>query len=772
VQLERLELRNFEGYRKAEVNFTGGLNIITGRNSTGKTTLLEALLFALFGAAPGAEKKLLVSKLQGAPDNMSVKLSAKIAGKNVEVMREGRLVGGEARKFRTEKLCLRVDGREEPVHNEEELNRKINEHMGMGVKMFTTLLYARQGELTNILEPKKEDVDLILGITLMKELVEQLDSAKKTLEKYEGKDAKTAVTMLREQLPKLIQQIDQLTGQVNALSREVEGLKEVVGKAKSKEVKRLLQQIDRRDSLLKGINEKEAAISNTLKEKGVTNVEELDEKVKELVEKGGWLKKELQELKNEESKVNAAWQQLNSKISKVKAYLESADASSLRELEEKIASTQAEFYKVEGERGAVEAEFNAVERLRSELNGKLSTLREEIKSHQSLLKKGIANCPTCGQEVSPEVLEQVIGDKSREVDRLNMELQNVNVQYVDLKGKVDRLRTGASELSAALASLQETHDKLTELLGEATKEELERELNEAQGDLEGVRQTINELTAELAKLESDRQTLQNAFASVKTLENERERLEEELQKCKGEIRFDLQALDFPFEPEDAELKAKIAERLPLSMEELTKREAELNDKSERLGRLNSNLEALREEEEAAKGKIGELEKRLGRVKVCESLLEKIRGGIESQRELRLKRIADEALRVYETLTDQRVYKAFRINKDDYTVEVFPAHLEGYIPAKRTGGGHQTLIALAVRIALLNVLNQRSLMILDEPTYGVDSENLPQLMNYFSEAAKKIGQTILVTHYGLGEEEAANIIRVNMAEDGSSAISHA
>jgi len=73
----------------------------------------------------------------------------------------------------------------------------------------------------------------------------------------------------------------------------------------------------------------------------------------------------------------------------------------------------------------------------------------------------------------------------------------------------------------------------------------------------------------------------------------------------------------------------------------------------------------------------------------------------------------------------------------------------------------------VRVALLNVLNRRSLLILDEPTYGVDSENLPQLMSYISEAAKKIGQTILVTHYGLGVEEAANIIEVSVGEDGSS-----
>lgn len=76
----------------------------------------------------------------------------------------------------------------------------------------------------------------------------------------------------------------------------------------------------------------------------------------------------------------------------------------------------------------------------------------------------------------------------------------------------------------------------------------------------------------------------------------------------------------------------------------------------------------------------------------------------------------------------------------------------------------------MRVVILRILNRRSLIILDEPTYGVDSENLPQLMNYFSEAAKKLEQTILVTHYGLGEEEAANIIKVSIGPDGSSTAS--
>jgi DNA repair exonuclease SbcCD ATPase subunit len=105
------------------------------------------------------------------------------------------------------------------------------------------------------------------------------------------------------------------------------------------------------------------------------------------------------------------------------------------------------------------------------------------------------------------------------------------------------------------------------------------------------------------------------------------------------------------------------------------------------------------------------------------------------------------------------------------VSVYREGVEGYIPAKRVGGGHQTLIALAVRLALLNVLGMRGMLMLDEPTYGVDSENLPQLMAYFAEAAKRLRQMVLVTHHGLGEEEAANIVKVSLAADGSSTLTY-
>jgi exonuclease SbcC len=768
---ERLELVNFEGYRKAEIRFTEGLNIITGRNSTGKTAILEALIFALYGMVPGVEKRLLVSKLQGTTNKMSVKLSARIDDKKIEILREGRLVErkDKTREFRTERLSLKIDGKEKPVSGEEDLKREIIKLTGMGVKMFTNLIYAKQGELTNILEPKKEDMDLILGITLMEELEEQLESAKKYLEKYEGKDVGTMLEMLKPQLDQKKKQIDELTKQIKSISQEVKELKSIVEKAKSKEIKKLMEQIEKRDSLLKDIGEKEAAILNSLRERNVTSVEELKESLRELDKEIGELVTRLQEHEKEEKEIDSICQQLNSKLLKIDINLRNAGVTTIKELEEKKNSIQIKLNQLNKEYENAEAEFKRVECEKNKLEGKISALRDEIKAHEELLDKGYAECPTCGQKVDPEVVRQKINSKKHEIKDLSEKLRVVKSQYDHWKREHDLLKEEISQHNTNLDRLKGIYDSLIDLLGGATKEQLEQRLDEEEKRLEEIRQTINEWVAQRSQLEIKKQDFQKAIDNIERMKKEVDGLKEEYQKCLKEIECNLQILGFSFAPEDKELKVKIAGKLPLGPEELEEKEKELNEKNERLEDLRNNLNKLKEEEEGISKKINELQKRLDKAKVCDSLKEIIEAIIEEWRERMLRLIADEALRVYETLTDQRVYMAFRINKDDYTVEVLPAYLEGYIPAKRVGGGHQTLIALAVRIALLNVLNKRSLLILDEPTYGVDSENLPQLMSYFSEVAKKIKQTILVTHYGLGEEEAANIIKVKIAEDGSSIV---
>src|SRR5437764_10081631 len=50
MQILALELENTKSYGAAQVDFTEGVNAIVGHNGAGKSTILEAIGFALFDA--------------------------------------------------------------------------------------------------------------------------------------------------------------------------------------------------------------------------------------------------------------------------------------------------------------------------------------------------------------------------------------------------------------------------------------------------------------------------------------------------------------------------------------------------------------------------------------------------------------------------------------------------------------------------------------------------------------------------------------------------
>ena len=76
--LSKLVLENFKRHKNLTVDLTSGLNLITGPNYTGKSTLLQAIRYAFEGssAIPGGKA---VSTLHG-EKNHKVSLDMRIDG--------------------------------------------------------------------------------------------------------------------------------------------------------------------------------------------------------------------------------------------------------------------------------------------------------------------------------------------------------------------------------------------------------------------------------------------------------------------------------------------------------------------------------------------------------------------------------------------------------------------------------------------------------------------------------------------------------------------
>ncbi|MGB9717284.1 MAG: AAA family ATPase [Thermoproteota archaeon] len=653
--IETLRLRNLERYRSVQLDFSAGLNLIKGRNSTGKTTLLNALTFALFGEVPEARPKLLVSKLPGSGEmSVYVRFRSPVSGQIVEVERRGGL--DRNGDYRTGERMLRIDGKNVSLGSEEDLRSRITELLGMSLRKFINLVYIRQGRLTEILEPQREHMDSVMGITLLRELREQLDGARRELERFNGKDVATEVQNLEERVPELDSSLRQMDEDIDRLNKEVQDLENLLKKAESTELTELLDCIKRR--------------------------EEIEEELK---------------------KISSRSQEL----------LEHSGVSSIEELEEKMSLSEKELETLKAARNSLKKELDASMEKWLNVKSRVESLARQVRERESLAGSGASKCPTCGQDLQPAVIQRIL-----EEDRGSL----------------------------ARASLEEAEARKVYETRNVELQKLVEKINAAEG--------------ECSRMKALRSRLKEYLDSAETLVKTRS-------ETLAMIREKLTVLELPFTHEDPELKLKLAQQLPLQPEELARRRSELAEKKKILEKKKSIRADTSKKLEDYRRLLNELKRRLEKAGLAHRLSQLFDQAVETRRRELIKRIEFRALEYYRAMTDQHVYDAIIISPEDYSVSVHPKGLTDPIPATRVGGGHQTILALAIRLALLDALSLNSLLILDEPTYGVDSENLPQVASYIGEASKQLSQMILVTHYNICEEEASNIIEVSVQEDGSS-----
>ena len=48
MRLEKLQLLNFKNYEEVDLNFSSRINVLVGKNGSGKTNLLDAIFYLAF----------------------------------------------------------------------------------------------------------------------------------------------------------------------------------------------------------------------------------------------------------------------------------------------------------------------------------------------------------------------------------------------------------------------------------------------------------------------------------------------------------------------------------------------------------------------------------------------------------------------------------------------------------------------------------------------------------------------------------------------------
>jgi len=148
--LNSLSLQNFKRYKEAEFNFNLGLTGLLGRNGSGKSTIFEAIIFALYGESK-TKKELIRNSSANSKDAVVVKLQFNIDGKEYLIERElrGKSLTAKANLFDSSKELIATSVKE--------VNKEIVKLIGMSKEAFVNTIYASQKELTALSNLKNDD---------------------------------------------------------------------------------------------------------------------------------------------------------------------------------------------------------------------------------------------------------------------------------------------------------------------------------------------------------------------------------------------------------------------------------------------------------------------------------------------------------------------------------------------------------------------------------------------------------------------------------------
>ncbi len=172
----KLTMRAFGPYKDTEViDFSelkdNRLFVISGQTGAGKTTIFDAISFALYGVASGQDRKENKSMRSDFADdqvNTAVELVFEVREKTYRVMRQlahvkqGRKTAtGEDYAF----MEVLPDGTEKKVVERQkvtEINQKIEEIIGLTYDQFNQIIMLPQGEFRKLLTSQTENKEAIL----------------------------------------------------------------------------------------------------------------------------------------------------------------------------------------------------------------------------------------------------------------------------------------------------------------------------------------------------------------------------------------------------------------------------------------------------------------------------------------------------------------------------------------------------------------------------------------------------------------------------------
>lgn len=760
--LKSIILRDWRSHKETKLDFGSGTNIIVGRMGGGKSSIIDAVCFALFGTCPAIQHRRLkvADYIRSRPEQQKeaeVTLVFKLKDDEYEVKRKAKQAG-------TSEAELKRNGKMIEGPQAQRVTEHIENLLELDYDLFTRAVYSEQNRIDYFLTlPKgerKRQIDELLGLTRFEEVRKNSTAAASRLRD---------IIADREILLKSFQP-DQLHAEIDAIERELMETKGKVEESRNKlegasarktEAQKNFDDLTRKRDSHRKLAERKAGIAHTLAllRKELADAKFDDLELQNLKTSLDGARKKKDELQKKLTETEQSFNTMSKKHAEFERILiDVKDRAKKREELYSQLKTALNGAKIEDLAGKVESLDARLKEITEDLAGKRVLLKDLDKALAEL-ERDLGKCPVCDSDLSPEKKKQLSDEKKKQrteatsaIAALEKDMQKLNYDSRDLKEKMKK----AEGYAARLKEFEGLEEKLAS--AESGKKDVTADLEKIKAEKESLSKqreaALDEFTDFTKRVER--------MSGISLKKKKSEELSIELttvEKSISDLNFDEQSW------------SKANEALnTVRMEEL--------EVSNRLKMLQQNITHLNEKLSDRKKKLADIQRYKREVAHYASEMEKLQifanALVETQQAMREELVSavNEALsEVWKVMYPYSDYPLIQIkpSEDDYDL-AFGAGggEEGWTSVDGiASGGERALACLALRTAFAMVLTPNlSWLILDEPTHNLDEDAVRTLSVALHDHIPKIVEQIFVITHDENLRDAASgkLIRVERSKE--------
>lgn len=516
----KLTLKNFKSHKNTVIDFEPGISIIVGENGAGKSTILEAISFALFKqhSSKKIDDLVRITKNTNSHENMSVILEFISNGKEYKVMRNR----GSASK--AELIVKDNDGGTTRISSgDTSVSDEIQSILEMDGDLFLNAIYIQQGEIASLVGKTPSDKKQLIGKLLG---VEGLEKAWKNslplINIYEN---------LKSELEGRTASNSDLTSDLKNKKVSLEELK-IKGNNIQKEIKDL--------DKLKNVKSKEKSEMENAKstfDKLNTQLQNENENIKRVFDDKKKFQGQLEDLKFKEQRLHKL-ERFSIKLPIYLDFLESVKnleqiTKERKKYQEKLDNIQKQKDILQNEEKGynqylqIQKKLNDLNERKSKLEGELAIIKELENTKEGIEKEIKENNDKIGEffnktnkslniEVDDftELKRKVVDFKLEAEKKINEFDEKISFNSQE----ISRLKEGIKSAQDPLAEIQNVDNQCPVCKSDITEDKKNDLIDSYNAKIRSKNESIDKINKDLKKIKNEKNIFKNKLEDIKLVE--------------------------------------------------------------------------------------------------------------------------------------------------------------------------------------------------------------------------------------------------------------